>query len=613
MKLAAASLNQTPIDWANNKSNILEAISQAKKEGVKLLCLPEMCITGYGCEDLFLHSWLADKALEVLQEILPETKGIATTLGLPYHFQGKVYNVICLVEDGQILGFQAKQNLPNDGIHYEARWFTPWESNKLDTVNIAGTGYPFGDKIYQIGDKVVGFEICEDAWVEDRPACRLVEQKVDIIFNPSASHFAMLKSRVREQKVIDASATFNCTYVFANLLGNEAGKAIYDGDAIIAHKGELIANTPLFSYTNIELTSCEIDDNTDRITKKSITPGSNIKEEQFIEATSLGLFDYLRKSKSNGFVLSLSGGADSSTCLVLVSEMIKRGVNTLGAEEFLDRIGLSGIQEDNKIESITNKLLTVAYQSTKNSSAQTFEAAQVLAQSVNASFHQWSIDDEVNHAQDVIENIVNRELSWETDDIVLQNIQARSRSPIIWMLANLKNALLITTSNRSEGSVGYATMDGDTSGSLSPIAGVDKPFIINWLKWAEKELGYTGLSKVNSLTPTAELRPEDQSQADEVDLMPYPILNQIERLFIHKRLSPKLIHQEVSNSIAPKKAAEYVIKFFQLLARNQWKRERLAPSFHLDDYNIDPKSWFRFPILSGGFKNELDELNKLIR
>ncbi|RLD23680.1 MAG: NAD+ synthetase, partial [Bacteroidetes bacterium] len=115
MKLAAASLNQTPIDWANNKSNILEAISQAKKEGVKLLCLPEMCITGYGCEDLFLHSWLADKALEVLQEILPETKGIATTLGLPYHFQGKVYNVICLVEDGQILGFQAKQNLPNDG------------------------------------------------------------------------------------------------------------------------------------------------------------------------------------------------------------------------------------------------------------------------------------------------------------------------------------------------------------------------------------------------------------------------------------------------------------------------------------------------------------------
>ena len=614
MKLAAASLNQTPLDWANNKNNILEAINKAKKDNIDLLCLPEMCITGYGCEDMFLHPWLADKALEVLQEILSETKGIATILGLPFHHNGRIYNVVCVVENGEISGFQAKQNLPNDGLHYEQRWFTPWESNQITTVNINGEDYPFGDQVYQIGDQVIGFEICEDAWVEDRPACRLAEQKVDIILNPSASHFAMLKSKLREKKVIDASASFDCTYIFANLLGNEAGRAIYDGDAIIAHKGELVANTELFSYKNIALTSCEIDYKSGQILNHSISQREEIKEEQFIAATSLGLFDYLRKSSSKGFVLSLSGGADSSTCLILVSEMIKRGVNALGTTTFLDKIGINdGKVNLSTIEGLTNKLLTVAYQATENSSAQTLDAAQALAKSVNANFHQWSIDDEINHAQKVIESVVSRELLWETDDVVLQNIQARSRSPIIWMLANLNNALLLTTSNRSEGSVGYATMDGDTSGSIAPIAGVDKTFIIRWLKWAEKVLGYSGLSKVNKLTPTAELRPSNQEQSDEADLMPYKILNEIERLFAFKRLSPKLIHKELSNSISSKQAAEYVIKFFQLWSRNQWKRERLAPSFHLDDYNIDPRSWFRFPILSGGFKNELEELNKLIR
>jgi len=612
MKLAAASLNQTPIDWENNKKNIFEAITKAKNEGIDLLCLPELCITGYGCEDLFLHPWLTDKALDILFEILPDTKGISTILGLPFHYQNSIYNVVCLIDNGKIIGFQAKQHLPNDGVHYEPRWFSPWEPERIESIDIDGISYPFGDKIYQIGNKKIGFEICEDAWVTNRPACRLGEQKVDIILNPSASHFSFHKSKIREDKTIDASKEFNCTYMFANQLGNEAGKIIYDGDAIIAHKGVLAANTKLFSFSNLALTTCEIDYKTDKITRKSIISKTDCKEEQFVAATTLGLFDYLRKSKSNGFIISLSGGADSSTCLVLTAEMIKRGVKALGVKAFLNKIGLDSNLFTNSKE-ITKQLIRTAYQATENSSPQTLAAAKMLAESVNASFYHWTIDDEVNHAREIIESVINRKLSWSTDDIALQNIQARSRSPIIWMLANLENSLLITTSNRSEGSVGYATMDGDTSGSLAPIAGVDKPFIIEWLKWAEKELGFAGLNKVNRLTPTAELRPSEQTQSDEEDLMPYKVLNQIERLFVHKRSSPKMIHQELMKSLPKKLAATYVVKFFQLWSRNQWKRERLAPSFHLDDYNIDPRSWFRYPILSGGFKNELVELTKLAR
>lgn len=261
-------------------------------------------------------------------------------------------------------------------------------------------------------------------------------------------------------------------------------------------------------------------------------------------------------------------------------------------------------------------LLTCAYQGTKNSSEATLRAAKELASSLGAQFHQWTIDDEVNSYEQKIETALGRKLSWETDDIAKQNIQARSRSPIIWMLANIKQAVLLTTSNRSEGDVGYATMDGDTSGSIAPIAGVDKPFILQWLRWAQKELNYSGLLYVNNLTPTAELRPADKSQTDEKDLMPYTILVEIEKLAIQDRKSPAEVFQQLSSrtltpTVSSQQLKEYIKKFFRLWSANQWKRERLAPSFHLDDINVDPRSWCRFPILSGGFRFELQELEQL--
>jgi NAD+ synthase (glutamine-hydrolysing) len=159
--------------------------------------------------------------------------------------------------------------------------------------------------------------------------------------------------------------------------------------------------------------------------------------------------------------------------------------------------------------------------------------------------------------------------------------------------------------------VGYATMDGDTSGSLAPIAGLDKPFVIQWLKWAVKELGYTGLRYVNQLQPTAELRPLERTQTDEKDLMPYAILAEIETLAIQERKAPIEVYAILSKRKANQQLKEYIKKFFRLWSANQWKRERLAPSFHLDDINVDPRSWCRFPILSGGFAEELMELDNV--
>jgi NAD+ synthase (glutamine-hydrolysing) len=232
-----------------------------------------------------------------------------------------------------------------------------------------------------------------------------------------------------------------------------------------------------------------------------------------------------------------------------------------------------------------------------------------VAESLGAEFYNWSIQTEVDSYTKKIEDAIGFPTSWDKDNIALQNIQARARSPIIWMLANLRQSILLTTSNRSEADVGYATMDGDTSGSLAPIAGVSKPTILEWLKWAETDLGYVGLRSVNSLQPTAELKPQEFNQTDEDDLMPYKTLVQIEHHAIQNRRSPLEVFEQMraqTSDIALLK--QHITKFFRLWSANQWKRERFAPSFHIDDINVDPRTWCRFPILSSGFKEELEKL-----
>jgi len=614
LRIGGATVNQTPLDWTNNVNNIISAIEEAKAQNVLILCFPELSLTGYGCEDLFLSDWLSEKASHYLQQLIPHCDAITVCVGMPVRFDGITYNGVCVIQNKKILGVTLKQNLARDGVHYEPRWFDAWPAGQVKEISLAGEVICAGDLMYEAHGIKFGFEICEDAWrKEKRPGYRLAQRGVDLIMNPSASHFAMSKSLLREREVvIDGSQAFHCVYLFVNLLGNEAGRMIYDGDIIFGQHGKLIRVNDRLSIKPFNLLWCDV--NFDTPAKTQIHPITDVREtnEEFIKATSLALFDYLRKSRAKGYVLSLSGGADSSLCAILIAEMVTRASRDLGWEKFCSSVGIP-VTHDKK--EAVGELLTCAYQGTKNSSEATLVAARELAHSIGAGFHHWTIDDEVNSYEEKIEKALGRKLTWENDDIAKQNIQARTRSPIIWLLANIKQAVLLTTSNRSEGDVGYATMDGDTSGSLAPIAGIDKPFILQWLKWAERELTYPGLSYVNNLTPTAELRPAERAQTDEKDLMPYTILVEIEELAIRDRKSPvevyHLLSSKPSQSITSLQLKEYIKKFFRLWAANQWKRERLAPSFHLDEINVDPRSWCRFPILSGNFRHELEELDGL--
>jgi NAD+ synthase (glutamine-hydrolysing) len=653
LKVAAATLNQTPLDWDGNKRNILAAITAAKAQGVSILCLPELCITGYGCEDAFLAPGTRTTALEVLGEILPETRGIVVSLGLPLQHAKAVFNTCGLVADGRIVGFSAKRALAGDGIHYEPRWFKPWPVGARVKTRVRGEDVPLGDVLFDVGGVRIGFEICEDAWIANRPGAELSLDAVDVILNPSASHFAFGKHEIRQRLVLEGSRAFGVAYVYSNLLGNEAGRAIYDGDALIAAGGTIVQRARRFSFRDFELAAAVVDLDLGGMKQAGLAsyqprleqdPDAIVvapfeypparpepvsireeawersprqKEEELTRALSLALFDYLRKSRSCGFVVSLSGGADSALVSCLVAMSAQLAVCDLGHDGVARRLDyVPAVKNASSVRDLVGVLLTTAYQSTRNSGDVTRSAARAVAEAIGARHLELDVDALVRAYIERVESAIGRKLEWERDDLALQNIQARVRAPSVWLIANVDGALLLATSNRSEAAVGYATMDGDTAGGLSPIAGVDKNFVRSFLRWLETE-GPAGLGPipalraVNEQQPTAELRPAAAAQTDEGDLMPYDLLDAIERSAIRDKRSPKEIFALVRQEFPQYSRDQLLVwlkRFFTLFARNQWKRERYAPSFHIDDESLDPKTWYRFPILSGGFARELAEL-----
>ncbi len=668
LKVAVACVNQTPFAWDENFAHLRMAIEHARAEGASLLCLPELAITGYGCEDAFFMTGLQDEAFAQLDALAPLTKGMVVVVGLPVYHEKALYNTAALLADGHIVGFVAKQFLAGDGIHYEPRWFKPWPAGEVDTLErTAPDGsirrFPIGDLLFDLGDVRIGFEICEDAWVANRPGMDLALRGADILCNPSASHFAFGKFAVRQRFVVEGSRAFGVAYLYANLLGNEAGRIVYDGGGLIASGGELVARGRRLGFHDVELSTAIVDVDGNRReqarrgshrprhdadeqvvefpfvwpthappkpAKVSISweDRASVREEELARAVALGLWDYLRKSRAQGYVVSLSGGADSAACAVLVALAVELAFAELGTggvrqhlptcrrlHEILDAGG--------DVRRAIGALLTCAYQPTKHSGQVTRTAAEQVATALGAEYHVIDVDPQYQQYLRAIEGTIGRTLSWDTDDLALQNIQARVRAPSIWMLANLKGAVLLTTSNRSEAAVGYATMDGDTAGGLAPLGGIDKTYLRTWLTWMETK-GPVGLAPLPALRfitaqqPTAELRPPSKdgtAQTDEADLMPYDVLEAVEDAAICDKHTPVEVLQLLTPRYpehAARQLATWIERFFRLWCRNQWKRERLAPSFHLDDRNVDPRSWCRFPILSGGFERELAELRAYV-
>ena len=672
--VGSAALNQVPLDWRGNYSRIIEAIIQAKKEGVKLLCLPELTITGYNCDDYFHAPHVLRKSFEYLLKIAESTSKIAVLVGLPVEFNNRVFNCQALIADKKIVGIVAKKFMASDGVHYEPRFFQPWEVGdftyyryKKADQNQKGEiefEIPFGDMIFNLNGVKVAVEICQDSWVLDRPGILYSKQGTDIILCPSSTHFATGKVDTRRRIVTESSRVLGVCYVFCNSLGSETGKTVYDGDARIAYNGKILVEAQSLAYDDCSLVSAEINlshnrgqqlrrveeifdrgekyieevevnfslnseliknSNSNHQIKKQFKTEEDKTFNELFLASTLGAFDYLRKSKSNGYVISLSGGADSSLTTILAVYSLIRAWDELGRVKFLQKLKhIKKIQSSRDIKTVIKQLITTVYQSTVNNSKETQKSAEVLAKAMGTDHHLISVDKTVKEYTNEISQRLNIKLDWKNYDIPLQNIQSRVRSPSVWMIANIKNSLLLTTGNRSEASVGYCTLDGDTSGGYNLVGGLSKELILRWLRWfadvgPEKYGKLKGLEYVNRLSPSAELRPLGTSQTDEKDLMPYEVLQDIEKLAVQLKASPLSIYQTLHKQYNYKSREQknllksWIKKFFQLWARNQWKRERLAPALHLEGYNVDPRSWMRFPILCAGFEEELEELEKFAK
>lgn len=691
--LTAASLNVTPFDWAGNEQKfktVLVRVQKQKTDAAKVVLFPELSICGPGCGDWLNSPMTVEYSLNLLGKLLPETKGLIAVFGLPLSYHEKVYSAAAVVSDEKLLGFFCRRLDKSSQISDSLNSFAgSWEEKEEKKITLFFDDDGFhGKDFFEERSKILNndnkeglndlkdpqitinkeekpsfsyaqYPIGKDVWNFDFGSVKIAEGSensldrdgkitkknksednnnavdyADILLLPCMNSFEFKKRDLLRNSLMQSSYGYKAV-AYANLCGNESGSLIYDGASALLSSGEILIETPRFSYADVETVSLLFGDEEKPLQKISLPSwerAENVVYEELARAVPLALFDYMRKSGSNGFTLSLSGGADSGAIAVMIRLMIENGLEN-HRKEFLEKLQtIPGVArllsevDSSKItpDKLTAALLTTIYQATSSSGPVTKNASKKLAESIHSVHYEINIDHQTESYKELISAVAGRKLSWETDDLALQNIQARVRAPGVWLLANLNGSLLLSTGNRSEAAVGYATMDGDTCGGLSPIGDIDKAFLLRWLRWMEKTGPQQGhsfpiLKLINEQAPTAELRPGGK-QTDEGDLMPYPVLECFWEMLVCNRFSALLAHKKLLSDSRLAKfhfsapdLLKWQIRFYKRWTASQWKRERFAPCFHLGDLTVTSKNNRQFPILSGGFQNEIAELEKALR
>lgn len=669
--VAVGTLNQTVGDWRGNVARIREAIDAARSAGVRLLLLPEMCLPGYSLGDRLLRIGTIERSWRALLEVAESCDGIAVAVGLPIRFENVLFNAMALVADRRVVGLVAKTNLATGDVEYENRYFQHWPAGRLvEFRGPEGVSAPLGTQNFELpGLGVVAFEICEDAWKGIRPGSLHSLAGAEILLNPSASWFTVGKQAIRRRMILQASFEDHCAYLYTSLSGCDATRLVFDGAAFIAVDGRMEVEGRRFDFTRdwnlfdrvidlggIRQTRMETGswrEQHDRAmaggfgapppltrvpgdfsTFRAPPPpppywlppepshpdpslrhfeqvhfgGKRLDETDvhYLElelGLATGLRDYLRKSRIPRCCLALSGGRDSAMVAYLVHRV--RRYERPEASEAEVR------------EAVRESLIT-AYLATENSGEITRAAARAVAEDVGATFLDGRVQSALDAAQAAVSEMTGRELTWDDPalDVTLQNIQARLRGMLIWTVANMNNALLLVTSNKSEAAVGYTTMDGDSSGGLAPLADVPKSLVIRYLEWAAEFHGHRALDKIRAMKASAELRPPGREQSDEDDLMPFAILDRLMHAFVQLGQDPlEMFHRlwpalEPHYDGDPRRFAADIRKFVRLFCLAQWKRDRFAISFRVTAFDLDPKTGFRFPAVQSPFVEELEELDR---
>ncbi len=531
IRMVLGQLNLAVGNIPGNTKKIIAAIEKASNDKADIIIFPELSICSYPPEDLLLRPAFNKSIESALKKIKMAAKDIHVILGYPLKKEEKLYNACSLIHDKKIKHTYSKRYLPNYGVFDEKRYFTP------------------GDKpcLFEIKDSIAALSICEDIWVS-KPTEDAASANAKILFNINASPYEKNKTTDREQIISKRASQSNIHIVYVNLVGGQ-DELIFDGSSqIYDNNGKIIFQASSFKE---ELFLAELDINNKK-NKINTNRSEFFVEQNIYNALILGVKDYVMKNKFQGVVIGLSGGIDSALTLCIAAD-------ALGPENVKALIMPS-----------------------RYTSKMSIDDASMLAKKLNVSYEIISIEPPFTSFLDILKPIFGN----LPIDATEENIQARCRGLLLMAISNKYNKLVLTTGNKSEMSVGYATLYGDMAGGFSPLKDVWKTLVYKLSKWRNTQGNVIPESIINR-PPTAELR---DNQLDQDFLPDYEILDPILEKYIELDQHPEKI---ISDGYNP----ETVYKVTKLVDKNEYKRRQSAPGIRITNRAFGKDR--RYPISSG--------------
>ncbi len=540
MRIALAQLNPVVGDIAGNVTKIKTGVAEAAAAGADLVVFPELFVTGYPPEDLVLKPAFVAAARNAVEELAQSlTDGPGVLVGTVWPEGGAVYNGVVLIDRGEIVGVRFKADLPNYGVFDEIRVF---EKGDLPSpLNFRGLRF--------------GAPICEDIWREEVCEC-LVECGAELLIAINGSPFSWKKHDVRTNVSVARARENDVALVYLNQVGGQ-DELVFDGASFVLNSdASLAAQLPDWEET-VAIT--EWQRGADGWVcvggpKALITEG----DAAAYNACVLGLRDYVDKNGFPGVVLGLSGGIDSALCAALA-------VDALGA----DRV----------------HCVMMPYRYT---SQESLEDAEACAKALGVTYDIVAIEKPVEGFSAALADL----FQGRDPDVTEENIQSRARGTILMAISNKFGAMVVTTGNKSEMSVGYATLYGDMNGGFNPIKDLYKLEVYRLARWrnANSAIGSLGAEgtvipeRIITKAPTAELR---ENQTDQDSLPPYEVLDEILKGLVEQELPLREI-------IALGHPQETVERVARLLNIAEYKRRQAAPGVKISARNFGRDR--RYPI-----------------
>ncbi|MEP6952527.1 MAG: NAD+ synthase [Solirubrobacteraceae bacterium] len=550
MRIALAQLNPTVGDIAGNERLVIEQLARARAEGAQLVLFGELVVTGYPPEDLLLKEHFLAQARAAVERIAAETQGIVAVVGFPERAED-AYNAAAILADGAVQGIYRKVNLPNYGVFDEVRYFQE--------------GPPDG-AIIEVDGVRVGLTICEDIWVPGRPLMSEALAGAQVVVNVSASPYQAGKGLERERMVAQRARDNQVAVAFCALVGGQ-DELVFDGHSfVVDHNGTVIARAPQFAT---DLLVCDVDERavgaarlrdtrqrpaarsyqtavpslgtftTGAATGTEHQAGGTLAElldrdAEVYAALVLGTRDYAGKNGFEHVVLGLSGGIDS-TLVALIA------VDALGPER-----------------------VTCVTMPSPYSSSGTRGDAEVLAENLGVELQELPIGD----AMAGYDELLGAVFAGREADITEENLQARIRGNLLMALSNKFGWLVLTTGNKSEMSVGYSTLYGDSAGGFAVIKDVPKTLVYRLVdQRSRRDADSPVPESIVTRPPSAELRPD---QRDDDSLPPYDVLDAILEGYVEQDLGRDQL-------IARGLPADDVDRVIRLVDLSEYKRRQNPP------------------------------------